>query len=744
MASNDELAVPESTNSVPAQGLTATKQRRPQRSCDFCRHRKTRCDGPQVESDGQCSNCVAFGSTCTYLQPARKRGRKNITAEDLQKENCELKEENASLKAKLQSSLCSACCQVLQFRQSEGDDTPFTSPESDSSSSDPEEPLRDLDCASANLSSRFSQVSIDSTRITYLGPVSSFALADNVMAIKEKYMGRSSLTHARRALFWEILPWERQTYDLRPCYVYPANDLIISLLDLYFTTVHPTIPILHRPSFERSVAEGLHLTDTDFGGTLLSVLAVASRYSHDPRVFVDGITPLSSGWKFASQVRILPKLSPPTIHEVQMYCLLTYFFVGTSATQVAMLYMGLGFRSLRQRGVHRKKPDDNQAPNLENELWKRTFWIFATLEKTVSLCIGRPAGLHADDYDLALPLQVDDDHWGQGFTQPPGKPSQLSYFVFHLRVFEIYRDVLRRLHDPSKSKAPSLNAPDWEQRTVSDFNAAMNDFLTSLPPHLRWDPENPPEGTFFDQSATLHMSYNYILLSIHRPYIKNLIITGSLSFCASAARAIIHTADIWLRKIQRIPLPSLINPVFTSGIILVFNMLQNKRAGLLMGQNEDLVQLATAMEILKFSESRLQPVGRLWELLRELWFMDGPLQLPPTFAPPNHDLPGFIDGDASTDAVPPPHPPSFLGNVPNEYHPLHNQSFDTLSSEPNYSPALRPGMSIEELLASNGEPSSLLDDELMSMWIAAPMDIEDLGAWNAYIESRNIYGGDGN
>jgi hypothetical protein len=123
--------------------------------------------------------------------------------------------------------------------------------------------------------------------------------------------------------------------------VYPANDLIISLLDLYFTTVHPTIPILHRPSFERSVAEGLHLTDTDFGGTLLSVLAVASRvsslcvfpvliticlsqYSDDPRVFVDGITPLSSGWKFASQVRILPKLSLPTIHEVQMYCVRRY------------------------------------------------------------------------------------------------------------------------------------------------------------------------------------------------------------------------------------------------------------------------------------------------------------------------------------------------------------------------------------------------------------------------------------
>jgi hypothetical protein len=46
------------------------------------------------------------------------------------------------------------------------------------------------------------------------------------------------------------------------------------------------------------------------------------------------------------------------------------------------------------------------------------------------------------------------------------------------------------------------------------------------------------------------------------------------------------------------------NPVFISGIITVFNMLQNKRAGLPMDQNADLLQLATAMEILKFAESR--------------------------------------------------------------------------------------------------------------------------------------------
>lgn len=66
-------------------------------------------------------------------------------------------------------------------------------------------------------------------------------------------------------------------FDRQTNYNFPNRDLIASLLDLYFTKVHPTIPILHRPTFERHVAESLYFTDTEFGGLLLSVLAVASR-----------------------------------------------------------------------------------------------------------------------------------------------------------------------------------------------------------------------------------------------------------------------------------------------------------------------------------------------------------------------------------------------------------------------------------------------------------------------------------
>jgi hypothetical protein len=40
-------------------------------------------------------------------------------------------------------------------------------------------------------------------------------------------------------------------------------------------------------------------------------------------------------------------------------------------------------------------------------------------------------------YDVEPPLEVDDEYWDDGFTQPPGKPSQLSFFICHLQLVEV-------------------------------------------------------------------------------------------------------------------------------------------------------------------------------------------------------------------------------------------------------------------------------------------------------------------
>ncbi|KAJ6596639.1 fungal-specific transcription factor domain-containing protein [Mycena sp. CBHHK59/15] len=756
------------------------KRRRLQRSCDICRKRKSQCDSANMP-DSRCSSCIAFNANCTHSEPTRKRGPKNKHVE-------ELKQQISALEAKLRDfqpdGNNSASSRTSVFHHSY--------PESDTVSGPSRPPLPEEDLSHDELSERFRAFSIDSLKHRFFGSSSGFMLVKNAIAVKEEYLGRPLATHFRRPEYWNIRPWEKEFYNERPQYVYPESDLIVSLLELYFANVHPSLPLLHRPSFERSVAEGLHLRDYQFGATLLAVLAVASRYSDDPRVFVPGAnTSLSSGWKFFNQVQVVRKslFDKPTIYEVQLYCLITLFTLGTSSPQASWLYLGLGIRFIQERGEHRRKREGHKF-TAEDELWKRAFWSLLSLDRTVSLFLGRPSAIHVEDYDVELPLEVDDEYWenpdpAQAFRQPPGKPSLLTYFVCHIRLCEILGSTLRRLYASNKSRMlMGLTGTDWEQRAVAELDSAMNEFLGTVPAHLRWDRDRT--GVFFDQSAVLHTMFYQLQITIHRPYIHKptMLAFPSLAICTSAARSAIHVVDVWLNKLQRLPLPYLQNPVFVSGVVLLLNLFGVKRAGLPIDVAKELAHVSTAMRILKFSESRWQTAGRLWELLQELQSWDGPP--PPKYAP-KPDLHPADMCPTKIKAVVEPEPTEIsvfteaagLSSTPGNFfavadelspHRTHQRTQSSIpvsnnhwngrppSNAPSHTSVAvgQPEISIEQLLEatsgydvaggsitgdhwndSTGLANMMVDDDLMSMWMAAPTDWGNLPDWDAYIENRN-------
>ncbi|KAJ7741999.1 fungal-specific transcription factor domain-containing protein [Mycena maculata] len=697
-------------NSPPAASSSQTvKQRtprRPERSCDFCRQRKTRCDGltgPNGVVTAQCSQCLEFGVPCTYtVNPTRQRGPTSKLVADLRREIAELKARLRSL------SVCSQCTQPLPQQ-------------------DVTRPLRDtakggkaITREDDELVESFHRISIEGIQGKVFGPASTYALLSSALK-KEKYLGRP-LKVSRRQVYWEPLPWDQELYEKQPHFVYPASDLIDSLLELYFTNVHPIFPVLHRPSFERDVAEGLYFTDIKFGATLLAVLAVASRYSDDPRVFIDGETALSSGYKFIAQVNIFVQCLclELAIYDVQLCFLLAVYSLGTSAPQAAWYHMGVGIRSLQHWCSHDRKRTDDK---FDEELWNRVFWCFFALDRMVAAFVGRPPAIHTDDYDIDPLLEVDDECWERGFTQPLERPSLLSYFACFLRLCEILGDTLHRLYASKRLKTRmGWIGTDWEQDTVAELDSAMNDFFDSIPAHLRRDPNG--QGVFLDQSTTLHVMYYYIQIMIHRPYIqKQSPLAGpSLAICTRAARSALSVASIWMNRQHRSPLPWLQNFVFVSAVVLLLNTFGSKGAG--HPVDADNAQVTTALKFLKFAELRTHRAGRLWDLIHELQSLDGPAARDEV-NPGAGGWSGFVD------------PSLFAANLP----PADVSGFVDAQRRESF----EPGVSIEQLLAETDpawDHSPFLDNETMSTWIAAPTNLMNTNQWDMYIENMNGNGGD--
>ncbi len=99
---------------------------------------------------------------------------------------------------------------------------------------------------------------------------------------------------------------------------FPYPNLLDKLVDLYFKKWNIYLPLLHRPSFEASIRDGLHLRDRGFGTIVLLVCAVGSNYLDNERAAPPDLT-TSRSWHWFRQVGGEPwsLLARPQLHDLQ-------------------------------------------------------------------------------------------------------------------------------------------------------------------------------------------------------------------------------------------------------------------------------------------------------------------------------------------------------------------------------------------------------------------------------------------
>ena len=104
--------------------------------------------------------------------------------------------------------------------------------------------------------------------------------------------------------------------------VFPEPSLMRHLLDTYFDVHNIILPIIHRPTFERSFADKLYEWDESFGAVVMLMCAIACRHSEDPRVKHPIVHSTSNtGWNLFNQVDRLRRmrLLGHQLYDAQIY-----------------------------------------------------------------------------------------------------------------------------------------------------------------------------------------------------------------------------------------------------------------------------------------------------------------------------------------------------------------------------------------------------------------------------------------
>ncbi|KAM5539214.1 hypothetical protein V8D89_007087 [Ganoderma adspersum] len=673
------------------------KKRRIQRACDMCRRKKS--DGAQMPNN-RCSNCVSYRLECTYVEAAKKRGPPKGYVESL--------ETRLEKMEKLLNKLCpdadftkelggsfdkdawlgdrngepsSATMSKPAYgipgapAQPSGIASPPSLPASGSQvDSEDLDPSDDEIVAQRNIVQSLRKMSMNPSSMRYHGKSSSLLFIQTAMDLKQEYAGLElpqtvdlQETHCmllkRRHQYWSLHPWLTSNVqdEHQPHKDFPPADLLAKLVDLYFDNMNDYMPLLHRPTFQQGVKDGLHLHDEGFGSTVLLVCANGARFTEDPRVLLDeNPIPQSAGWKWFQQVQMVRKslLAPPRLYDLQIYALTAGFLHGTSAPQACWTIIGVGIRMAQDVGAHRKKVY-SASPTIEEELWRRAFWVLVAMDRATSFALGRPCAIQDEDFDIDLPTECDDEYWAHAdaelaFKQPPGRPSKVAFFNCYVRLHQILAFAMRTIYSINKSKALlGFVGQQWEQHIVAELDSALNKWIDSVPDHLRWDPTRE-NLLFLNQSANLHANYYQLQIAVHRPFIPSPRKPSPLSFpslaiCTNAARSCIHVLDVQYNR-AGVPLFSNQMALFTAGIVLLLNIWGGKRSGLSTDPAKEMADVHKCMKMLRTLEPRWHTAGRLWDILYELASV-GDLPLPQASPAPSNKRERDSDSPVSSGAI---------------------------------------------------------------------------------------------
>lgn len=215
-------------------------------------------------------------------------------------------------------------------------------------------------------------------------------------------------------------------------------------------------------------------------------------------------------------------------------CLLLLCIFGSNEPQLVNLWhtVGIALRLAIGIDLHRQEKVANKSL-LEAEMCSRLFWSVYTMDRSISMAMGRPLGIQDSDITMGLPLSITDDNLTNSdpasILSITPNTKDMSTFLHVISLRRINADIYKVLHSAGDGIIEGENLETIRRQHY----ARLNDWLLSAPRYLA-------PASMYQMTEWFQIAYHQAILNLYRPSHASPVATiDAIRLCADSSISLI-------------------------------------------------------------------------------------------------------------------------------------------------------------------------------------------------------------
>ena len=230
-----------------------------------------------------------------------------------------------------------------------------------------------------------------------------------------------------------------------------------------------------------------------------------------------------------------------TLQDVQALTLICAHVRTFPKPEAGWVAICMAFSKAIELGLHRAFKSNTASAKhkniLELEMRKRTFWCVLTLHVTISGKLGRPMPIREEDYDVGIPLAVDDSLLSETGMDTSNGNCGFLIGIEAFKLIPIFMDMYRTLYAAKRS------AKDYTQFVIS-AEKRIKTWQEGWPTKIHSDSQLNLMFTEY-----LHLFLHEFRLVLHHP---SLSLTKSIQFNDNNLRTCMSICRDMLKQVKEL------------------------------------------------------------------------------------------------------------------------------------------------------------------------------------------------